>query len=499
VQQTTAGSVPEPGLPPAAGREIPITARGTAAAVSITPRWAWGMLALLFVMYFLVTVDRWLLAAVLSQVRTELVLTETQTGWISTILLFGLALASLPIGYLVDRIRRPRLLAVGYSIWSLATVGTGLAGSYEQIQVARALAGVGGAVFEVVALTVLMDLFPRSVRAWGLAFYFLAVPIGAAVGLSLGGALALLTTWQTAFLAVGAPGLLLGLLALLLPEPVRGWSENVDVELLRLHERVGPSREDYVDLMVNSSFTYSVFGITFSSFALAGLVFWSRTFLTTAKGLTDAQVDSPLALTLLVAALAGTVGGGWLASWSMKFNPRVLFIIAGLAMLAAIPCVLTAIYGRSLSSILGGLFLAEAVMFLNVVACYTIISAVVMPNMRAVGCAVALTAVHLLGDIWSPHLMGWVVDTFGQADSMATGFGRALAALGAVPVAQPGRDPENVTAGMLVVIPALLISGTVLLAGARHLPREMALMLAKLKAAPRRLGGTPQQSRRPSR
>ena len=112
---------------------------------------------------------------------------------------------------------------------------------------------------------------------------------------------------------------------------------------------------------------------------------------------------------------------------------------------------------------------------------------VVMPNMRAVACAAALASIHLLGDIWSPSLMGWTVQTFGQTDSMATIFGKALTALGAVPVAQPGRDPENLTAGMLVVIPALLIAGIVLLSGARHLPREMALMLAKLRATPSRL------------
>jgi hypothetical protein len=151
--------------------------------------------------------------------------------------------------------------------------------------------------------------------------------------------------------------------------------------------------------------------------------------------------------------------------------------------------VLLAIYGTSLALIFGGLFVAEGIMFMSVIPCYTIISNVVMPNMRAVACAAALAAVHLLGDIWSPTLMGWLVDTFGEPDSMATPFGRALAALGAMPVAQPGHDPENLTAGMLAVVPALLISGIVLLAGARHLPREMALMLAQLKAAPRRRRG----------
>ena len=250
------------------------------------PRWAWGVLAIFFAMQMLDSIANWLLAAVLADVSGELRLSETEAGWLSTVCLLGLAAASPPIGYLADRMRRPRLLALGFAVWSVATVGTGLTHSYDQLQLARALAGIGGAVFTVVALTMLMDLFPKSARSWALMAFFLAVPLGAALGLSVGATLARAMAWQTAFLAVGAPGLLLALLALALPDPVRGSSEGVEIERLLLHERIGPSREDYVDLMVNSSYTYSVFGITFSSFALAGLVFWSATFLIVVKGFT---------------------------------------------------------------------------------------------------------------------------------------------------------------------------------------------------------------------
>jgi hypothetical protein len=111
--------------------------------------------------------------------------------------------------------------------------------------------------------------------------------------------------------------------------------------------------------------------------------------------------------------------------------------------------------------------------------------------MRAVAYAVAMAATHLLGDLWSPTLMGWVSDTFGQDDSMATPFGRALAAIGATPKAQPGHDPENLVAAVLTAVPALIIAGLVLLAGGRHLPREMALMIAKLRAAPIRATARP--------
>jgi MFS transporter, Spinster family, sphingosine-1-phosphate transporter len=460
----------------------PITTVNPQTSPAAVSRWAWGILGLLVAMHLLDSIDRWVLAIALPQLREGLELSDVQAGWLSTVLLLAFATAGPPIGYLADRMRRPRLLAIGFAVWSLAAVATGMARSYHTLVVARAVVGVGAATFEVVALTILMDLFPRTIRGRVLAYFYLAMPAGAALGLCLGAACAMLIGWTPAFLVVGAPGLVLALVALALSEPARGTSEGVDVLRLRVHEQVGPSREDYIDLMVNSSYTYSVFGMAFSSFAVAGLVHWSPTFLAVTKRFTD----NTLALTLLAAAILGIFAGGWLADRFVSVKPRAMFLIPGLAMLGAIPFVLAMIYGRGLPWILGGTFLAVFVMFLNIGPCYSIIANVVMPNMRGVACGVTLAAVHLLGDLWSPTLMGWVIDTFGQADSMATGFGQALAAVGAIPVAQPGRDPENLTAGMLVVVPALLISGIVLLSGSRHLPREMALMLAKLKAAPGR-------------
>jgi hypothetical protein len=125
-------------------------------------------------------------------------------------------------------------------------------------------------------------------------------------------------------------------------------------------------------------------------------------------------------------------------------------------------------------------------MFINTGPCNAVIANVVGPNMRAAAYAVCIFAIHFLGDIWSSPLIGLVADTFGQRDAMESSFGQVFAAIGAVPTLKPGRPPENLTAGLLVIVPAVLISGIVLLAGARHLPREMALMLANLKAAPRR-------------
>ena len=141
-------SVPDPGSGPdpgtASGVEPPIKTMSLQAPPSAVSPWAWGILALLFWMHVLVSIDRWVLAIVLPQLSDGLKLSEIQAGWLSTVLLLAFAISSPLVGYFADRIYRPRLLAIGFAIWSLATVATGLARSYLQLQAARAVVGVGG-------------------------------------------------------------------------------------------------------------------------------------------------------------------------------------------------------------------------------------------------------------------------------------------------------------------------------------------------------------------
>jgi MFS family permease len=452
--------------------------------VGPVPRWALTMFVVLFLMNLLDYIDRWVLAAVLPQVQADLKLNNTRAGWLTTLFLISYSLISPVMGFAGDRMRRTWLLGLGVGLWSLATVGTGLAQTYGQLQWARAFLGIGEATYGVIAPAMLMDVFSRDVRARVLSAFYLAMPIGGALGMLLGAWIAKHYNWHIAFFAVGAPGLLVALTAFLLPEPVRGASEGVDPKRLEEHARAGASREDYLELLVNSSYNYSVFGMTFYTFAIGGLASWFPTFLIVTKGIEPVEATRLLGLTTVGAAVLGTSLGGWMADHLARWSPRALFLVPGVALIAAAPFTLLAIYGQSKTTIYAGIFLSEALMFINTGPCNAVIANVVMPNMRAAAYAIATFVVHVLGDIWSPTLMGWVADFFGHEDAMASSFGRLLAALGALPTVREGGDAENLIAGMLVVIPAIVLAGVVLLVGARHLPREMALMLARLKAKP---------------
>lgn len=456
------------------------TGRTSGPSIPLPSRWALTTFVVLFSMNLLDYVDRWVLSAVLPLIKTDLKIDNTRAGFLAFLFLLSYSVFGLFTGWAGDRMKRTYLLALGVGVWSLATVATGFARTYDQLMWARGFLGIGEATYGVIAPTILMDLFERKQRARVMSAFYLAMPVGGALGMVLGAAIAKHYGWNTSFLIVGVPGLFMAVSALFLPEPIRGTSEGVDPDRLRAHERAGASLSDYTDLMVNSSYTYAVLGMAFYTFAIGGLAYWLPAFLMEARGIEAVRATGFLGLTTLFAAISGMSTGGWLADRMAKTNPRALFIVPGLAMLGSVPFILLGLYARHEHWIFTGIFLAEMMMFVNTGPCNAVIANVVAPNVRAAAYAIAIAAVHFLGDLWSPMLMGWIADTFGRSDTMATSFGRAVAASGAIPI-----GGQNLLAGMLVVVPAMLGSGLVLLIGARHLPREMALMLAKLQAAPR--------------
>jgi MFS transporter, Spinster family, sphingosine-1-phosphate transporter len=345
--------------------------------------------------------------------------------------------------------------------------------------------GIGEATYGVIAPTILLDLFARDRRARLMSTYYLAMPIGSALGISLGSIIASKWNWHMAFFLVGAPGLVAAILAFALPEPVRGASEGIDTERLKADERAGASRADYLGLMVNASYIYSLLGMATYTFAIGGMLVWVPNYLFSTRGFDQARAGTILGVVTLAAAVLGMLAGGWIADRLAKTKPEAMFLVPAVAMFASIPFVLTVFFTTSAPMIFVAIFMAEALMFVNTGPCNAIIANVVQPNLRSAAFAISIFGVHVLGDIWSPSIIGKVSDLFGDRTWMQGTIGRGLYAIGAVPTQVAGQPPENIVAGLLVVIPALLLSGIVLLAGARYLPREMALMRARLKAPPR--------------
>src|SRR2546427_11190496 len=183
-------------------------------------------LGVVTILNFLNYIDRFILTAVLPRVKSELACRDFQLGLLGNVFLVTYFVTSPLFGALGDRLSRPRLMSAGVTAWSMATAAAGLTRNFTQLLVARAWVGVGEAAYATISPALLSDYFPRSQRGRAFAVFYVAIPVGSAAGFLLGGTLERAFGWRAAFYAVGLPGIVLGLLALRVPDPGRGATEE---------------------------------------------------------------------------------------------------------------------------------------------------------------------------------------------------------------------------------------------------------------------------------
>ena len=182
--------------------------------------WALAVLTLINLFNY---IDRWVVPALFESLKSsEFALSDERLGLLMTGFVVVYMLTSPVFGALGDRGARPRLVAAGVFVWSLATTLAGFARSFVALFLARAAVGVGEAAYGTISPGMLADYFPRSVRGRVMAVFFAAIPVGSALGFVLGGLIDRAWGWRAAFFVAGVPGLLLALLCLRIPDPPRG-------------------------------------------------------------------------------------------------------------------------------------------------------------------------------------------------------------------------------------------------------------------------------------
>ena len=210
--------------------------------------YAWYTLAILMTVYIINVIDRNILAILAEDIKAGLRITDADLGFLyGTSFAIFFALFGIPFGRLADGWFRGRLIAIGLVFWSTMTTLSGVARSYETLTLARIGVAIGESSATPAAWSMLADLFPKQRRALVNALYALAAIIGSSLSLPLGGWIAAswnrayadglapfgLAGWQAAFIAVGAPGLLLAILVFRVREPMRGASDGTLEPALR--------------------------------------------------------------------------------------------------------------------------------------------------------------------------------------------------------------------------------------------------------------------------
>jgi MFS family permease len=393
-------------------------------------------LALIFVANFLNYTDRQLVSALEVPISTDpaLRLTEDEYGWLWSYFTIGYMVCAVPIGLLADRYRRTYIFAFCITVWSLATVASGLAESKLVLNIARVFIGVGEAGCLVIGPSLLSDYFSEKVRGRALSAFYLGLPLGGATAFILPEVLGHTLTWRHMFFVAGVPGFLVALLVALLPEPTRGLEPSAGHGSHGHghghggHGHGGHGRGsfgDYIRLLKTPTLLLIILAQAFAVVMLVPLVHFGKRYLIESFAAQEPQVPlavhtrqaSYVMLGVLVAGIVGNILSGLIGDWLARRTRGAYALLAGLGYLASFFALRIGFLEQTRWIALAGIFAGSFCLFLCMPAVNTQIANVTSPRQRGAAWALAVFILHLLGDTSAPPLFGLLSSKIGRSQA----------------------------------------------------------------------------------
>ena len=379
----------------------------TSSQRTLSPR---ALLAILTGLNLCNYLDRFVLSAVLPSLQKELHIGDGDAGRIATAFMLGYFVTSPIFGYCGDRYPRKGFIAAGIAVWSLGTLLTGLATGFAMLIAFHVLVGVGEASYATISPSLISDSYPPAKRNDALTIFYVAIPVGAALGNILGGFIGEHWGWRHAFVWAGAPGLLLALALLPFAEPKRG---GADAGGATAHH-APPKVADVVQLLKRGRYLLVLAGYTAYTFAMGAFSLWGPSFLHRVHGVEEANAATFFGAVLVVAGLVGTLVGGFAATAWQRRNPAGYAWTLGLSVLAAVPVSFGAFLVEDRVGSMALLALAMFLLFLSTGPVNTLILELVPTTLRASAMTLSIFTIHLFGDLGSPEIVGRLSDAWGS-------------------------------------------------------------------------------------
>jgi MFS family permease len=376
---------------------------------------AWIALAILSGLNMLNYLDRYVMSAVLTPLQKDLGLDDAYGGWAASAFMLGYFITAPIFGYLGDRFPRKYLMLGGVLVWSLATAASGLAHHFSQLFAIRIFVGIGEACFVTMGPSWISDVFTATRRNTALTLFYVAVPVGSAIGFTIGGWFAKHGDWRHAFIYAGLPGVLLALTLLLLREPARGESDAGHLEGKAVpHATVG----EVAGLMLNGRYSLLVFGYAAQTFSIGAFGVWGPAFLHRIHELPLDRASSLFGEILAGTGLAATLLGGFIANrLRQRMSSGYVWVMA-LSMIIATPVCFFALTVGNATLSLVGLGVSMFFLFLPTGPIASQMFEIVPVHLRASAMAMCTFIIHLFGDLGSPAVVGYISDA---AKSLRTG------------------------------------------------------------------------------
>ena len=367
----------------------------------------------LLIVYIFNFLDRQIVNILAEPISKDLDLSDTQIG-----LMTGVAFAAfytllgLPIARYADnpKTNRVGLIASALVIWSAMTAVCGMAQNFMQLLFARIGVGIGEAGCTPAAHSLIADMTEPAKRSSAMAFYALGIPIGTLLGMLIGGQLADIYGWRTAFIAVGLPGVALaGVVVWLIKDPRRttGGLAAINKSAPQLD-----SKQAFTEIVKSRAFLLLLAAGSAASFLSYGKTTWTTIFFQRTHGLSAGETGFWFGIWGGVAGIVGTFLGGWLADHYGKKNRRHVLTAPAIGMALAIPFALASYNATDWRIGLALLMVPTLLNSLYYGPTYSAAQGLVPMPARAMASASLLFCQNLIGLGLGPLFFGMLSDQF---------------------------------------------------------------------------------------
>ena len=401
----------------------------------LRPRYRRWLIVMLLLVSILNFADRAILAILAQPIKEDLHLTDTDLG-----ILQGLGFAILysvlgiPIGLLAERVNRTRMLAVCVAAWSAMTLACGFAVNFATLLLGRVGVGIGEAGALPITNSLISDHFPPSRRGSMVALTLLGGPLGFLFGQSIGGLLASIWGWRSAFFAMGIPGALVTVLILLtLREPPRGLVEGAP----HAHAGPAPSLGQVARyLWAKPAFRHLLCASVIAGFPMNAIASFVLPFYLRGFGLPLATVGVIFGMVTFFSNGIGMLVGGFGFDRLSRRDPRWLLWGPAIALVLCIPLYVVALISPNIAVSLGFIFVANIAFSSTLPPSTAGMQNMIGPRMRATSAAIVALVVGVVGAGLGPTVTGLLSDRFALLAFKGGDFlascpgGRALAGPG---------------------------------------------------------------------
>ncbi len=381
-------------------------------------RFGWYALAVMVLIYSCNFLDRAVLSLVAEPVRREFALSDSQLGVLNGFA-FGLtfAIVGMPIGLLVDRVNRCRLLAAMVFLWSSATAGCALARNYLGLLIGRMAVGAAESGGAPTSFSLISDYFPPRLRSSAVGLYYLGGAIGGLMCYLVGSQVAATFGWRAALLASSIPGVMLAGLGLIsLREPARG-ATDPGPRVSNAEPAVGffPALRM---IATNRALVYLFGAAPLVSAAAAAAGAWLPPFFMRSHAMSIGNASLVLGVAGGGFGALGSTLGGAIADRVARSDATRRTGFGACVLILAMPCLLAATLSVALAPAIGFTLVSFALIFVGLPVAFGSMLTLASPRIRGVTSATMQGMCNLLGYGLGPLAVGMVSDKIGGPDSL---------------------------------------------------------------------------------